>query len=303
MGRWRSLRNVPDWTQKENRAHGDEQFPFAFYKVRRGPGEPVVDIHWHPEFEFLWVLEGAALWQTGTETFPLRAGEAVFVHGGEIHAGFPLEGGGCTFAAAVFHPDLLRSGVRDAVFDEHLLRLRDGDRTLPKLYRDESPWGKEVLAHLKAVGEAMERGADGHEMAVKGRLYLIFSIIAENRLWIARPRAGPSDADKFAALKTVLAHIARSYGQKIKIGELAAMISMSEGHFCRYFKSLVHQTPVQYINAWRIGKAVELLETTDRKVIDIALETGFDNPSYFIRKFREQMHCTPSEYRKRRRRL
>ncbi|MNJ63181.1 Regulatory protein SoxS [compost metagenome] len=74
---------------------------------------------------------------------------------------------------------------------------------------------------------------------------------------------------------------------------------MSEGQLCRFFKSMTRQTPMDYINSYRIRQAVELLREPDRKISDIALEVGYDNISYFIRVFRKAMNCSPSEFRKR----
>jgi predicted Rossmann fold flavoprotein len=71
-----------------------------------------------------------------------------------------------------------------------------------------------------------------------------------------------------------------------------------EGHFCRFFKRLVRKTPVEYINYYRVNRAVKLLENEDAKIIEIAMDVGFDSFSYFISMFKRYMKCTPSQYRK-----
>ncbi|WP_335582160.1 helix-turn-helix transcriptional regulator [Paenibacillus yonginensis] len=58
------------------------------------------------------------------------------------------------------------------------------------------------------------------------------------------------------------------------------------------------QTPVDYINSYRIRQAAGMLSQTERKISDIALEVGFDNISYFIRVFRKMMKCSPSAFRR-----
>ena len=55
---------------------------------------------------------------------------------------------------------------------------------------------------------------------------------------------------------------------------------------------------MQHINFLRIEQASRLLRETDRAVMDIALSVGFENFSYFIKRFREVFGCTPSQYRK-----
>ena len=58
--------------------------------------------------------------------------------------------------------------------------------------------------------------------------------------------------------------------------------------------------PVVYLNSYRIQRSLELLDNTDNKIIEIASMCGFDHVGYFNRKFMEYMKCTPTEYRKRR---
>ena len=53
------------------------------------------------------------------------------------------------------------------------------------------------------------------------------------------------------------------------------------------------------VNEVRIGRARLLLEQTDRKIIDIALETGFDNVPYFSTLFKKMTGFSPADWRKR----
>lgn len=53
-----------------------------------------------------------------------------------------------------------------------------------------------------------------------------------------------------------------------------------------------------YLNQMRIKKAEYLLLHSDLKIIDIALEAGFDDPNYFTSLFKRETQMTPSNYRK-----
>lgn len=73
---------------------------------------------------------------------------------------------------------------------------------------------------------------------------------------------------------------------------------MNVQYFCRFFKSVVGKTPVEYINSYRIEKATELLQTETLSISNIALNVGIDNFSYFIKQFKKYKNSTPSQYRK-----
>jgi len=85
---------------------------------------------------------------------------------------------------------------------------------------------------------------------------------------------------------------------KIYIEDLALEANMNVQYFCRFFKSVIGKTPVEYINSYRIEKATELLQTETLSISNIALSVGIDNFSYFVKQFKKYKNCTPSQYRK-----
>ena len=54
----------------------------------------------------------------------------------------------------------------------------------------------------------------------------------------------------------------------------------------------------QYIHQVRMQEAGRLLSTTKCPVECVAMYTGYENPSYFAKRFKEVYQVTPSEYRK-----
>ncbi|NLV35906.1 MAG: helix-turn-helix transcriptional regulator, partial [Clostridiaceae bacterium] len=63
------------------------------------------------------------------------------------------------------------------------------------------------------------------------------------------------------------------------------------------FKHYFKRTPMDYLNYYRITQAIKLLEETELKVLEVAMEVGFDNISYFISTFKHYVGITPSKYR------
>jgi AraC-like DNA-binding protein len=284
------LHNAP----KENRLHGTERFPLASYWLQIAPQELVVELHWHEEAEFFYVLEGAALIQVGTHYYPTQAGEAVFIHSGDIHAAYPLGDAGCSFCAIVFNMNVLQGRVNDGIYNEFILPLSDGIKSLPPHYSDQDTT---IQRHLHDIMIGLKQKKTGYELAVKANLILIVADIASNDRWVTRHTQRSAVSNRIENLKLVLSYIGSNYMNRITIKEMATLIYMSEGHFCRFFKTMVRQTPIEYINSLRINKAADLIQQTNRKILDIALEVGFDNLSYFIRKFRSLLNCTPAQYR------
>jgi AraC-like DNA-binding protein/mannose-6-phosphate isomerase-like protein (cupin superfamily) len=284
---------------KENRRHGDRSFPVAVYQLDIAPGEQVLECHWHEECEFFVMLEGSALFQIGTHYFQIKAGEAVYIHSGEIHAAHTIDGQACSYAALVFDANFFASSGFDSIQSQYILPWIKGEKMLPFHFKAHDSWSNQMINTLRDWTVLVETKPKGYELLFKSQFYMLLYEIEASQQWIKPQILSNQDAHKLERITTVLTYIDKHYAKKIAIKELAELINMSEGHFCRFFKSYVHKTPIQYMNALRVRKAEQLLLLHDKKIIDVALEVGFDHFSYFIKVFRDIMNCTPSEYRKR----
>jgi AraC family transcriptional regulator, dual regulator of chb operon len=82
---------------------------------------------------------------------------------------------------------------------------------------------------------------------------------------------------------------------------VAAMFSLttkSTEHVCRMFKEFYQQTPSQYINELRLNYAANLLTNSDEAIVDISLESGFENLSHFYHQFKKKFNMSPARFRK-----
>ncbi|WP_379132062.1 helix-turn-helix domain-containing protein [Paenibacillus sp. sgz500958] len=283
---------------KEDRVHGNIMFPLAAYWVELPGGTHVLDTHWHEEAEFFMLLEGEIQFQVDTEYISLRAGEAVFIESGDIHAAYALHDTSCKFCALVFHPDLLASAQYDAIQQNTILPLLEKRQSFPRHITPAIPWHKKLLDQLQELMDAYAEQRPGFEAFIKGTLLVMLSQIAAEDRHENRSKSGDTSTTKISRLKKVILYIQDNYQEPIRTRDLSDLIPMSEGQFCRFFKSMTRKTPVEYINSYRVRQAAALLQQSDRKISDIALEAGFDNASYFIKVFRKEMKCSPSEFRK-----
>jgi len=76
---------------------------------------------------------------------------------------------------------------------------------------------------------------------------------------------------------------------------LSAVVSID--YFNRLFLAHTGFTVMAYIGYRRLKSAVVLLRTTDKSVLDTALEVGYSSHEGFTKAFKKEYGMTPSEYR------
>lgn len=80
------------------------------------------------------------------------------------------------------------------------------------------------------------------------------------------------------------------------VEDLSNKLYMSRTTLYRKIQALTGETPTDFIRSCRLKRAVELLEKNSGSILEIALEVGFSNSSYFTKCFKEKYHRLPSRY-------
>lgn len=91
-------------------------------------------------------------------------------------------------------------------------------------------------------------------------------------------------------------HADQTYCFNPTLKELSVLYRKNEKYMGRLFIKEMHMSFHKYCLLLKLQKAEALLSGTNDKIIDIALECGFDNISYFNRTFKKQYGMSPSEY-------
>ena len=97
--------------------------------------------------------------------------------------------------------------------------------------------------------------------------------------------------------KEMVSYIQQNFTGKISLKEFGEQFHLSEKYISRYFKEHFHITLSQYITYLRLENAKQLLQDTDLSVTETAMQSGYQNVSYFIRSFKKAYGISPLKYR------
>ncbi|MGJ8695283.1 MAG: helix-turn-helix domain-containing protein [Verrucomicrobiaceae bacterium] len=94
------------------------------------------------------------------------------------------------------------------------------------------------------------------------------------------------------------AYIAQHYQETIPIEKIAGEVDLHPNYAMGLFKKTFNLTINEYLTQLRLSHAQRLLATTDDKVIDIALDAGYQTLSRFYVAFDKSCGCSPGNYRR-----
>lgn len=93
-------------------------------------------------------------------------------------------------------------------------------------------------------------------------------------------------------------YIEANLDQDIDPSQVAIQGGLSQWHFQRVFKALTNETLKTYIRSRRLANALNQLASTSSRILDIALDAGYESQESFTRAFKHAFSMSPLQYRK-----
>ena len=98
-------------------------------------------------------------------------------------------------------------------------------------------------------------------------------------------------------IETAKEYIRNNYSKDISLDEVSGVVNISPYYFSKIFKEDTDENFIEYLTNIRIGKAKELLDTTEYSMKEICSMVGYSDPNYFSRSFKKNVGVTPTEYK------
>lgn len=299
MGAHRQMKTVHNPLLKEDRRHSQGYFPANYYMMVVHDMEQILPTHWHDEWEFFFVVHGQCVFHLNEERTPLASGDMLLVPAGAVHAAFAVDSGACHYDALVFHSSLLAAPEYDVAYQRYVVPMVEGRIRLPVKLSPSEPWHWQIIGQIHRCVDLLQRMPPAYELQIKAIIYGIFAELYVNCAKLGRIQSHAPEMDyRVERMRSIYDHIHGNSKTKMTVQSLAKVANMSPSYLCRFFKEMTGQTITEYINHYRVAQAALMVESTDKKMLDIAMEAGFHNLSYFVNQFKRHMGVTPSEFRK-----
>ncbi len=261
-------------------------------------------------WEFIYVDNGFALLGGSGESVLLSRGDLAVVAPGERHS--LICPSGTVMHCLLFEdkelgsmkdeifslPGFLELSLRAKVLEDERARAKNSKYESIRLDYSES--GEFVRLCRGVRSERVNKGK-GWQQLVKS--YLCQALIFYSRLDIAAKRTEKTAEGSKSLYARIIKYLEENYRKNVSGMELSRELGLSQEHLAKQFRSELDITPADYLRRYRVAKSMELLCGTDMPVSEIAQNCGFVDMSAFSRVFKMFEGDTPSNFRKRQRRL
>ena len=276
---------------KENKPHGTKDDPFSTYHIENAGRSFQIPVHWHDEFEIIYVRSGFLTVSISGESYIGKTGEAFVVSPGNLHL-MGSQTGTVDYYTFLF-PLKYISFRTDDMLDEKLLEpLNSGHLMICPRVKDTA---KELCEQLVDIYMAKKDESESKITTQVGTKIILLQFILE--MWKKGFVIENDTSGRNIVEKEMVSYIQQNFTGKISLKEFGEQFHLSEKYISRYFKEHFHITLSQYITYLRLENAKQLLQDTDLSVTETAMQSGYQNVSYFIRSFKKTYGISPLKYR------
>ena len=277
---------------KENKPHGTKDDPFSTYHIDNAGRSFQIPVHWHDEFEIIYVRSGFLTVSISGESYIGKTGEAFVVSPGNLHL-MGSQSGTVDYYTFLF-PLKYISFRTDDMLDEKLLEpLNSGHLMICPRVKDTA---KELCEQLIEIYMAKKDESESKIATQVRTKIILLQFILE--MWKKGFVIENDTSGRNTVEKEMVSYIQQNFTGKISLREFGEQFHLSEKYISRYFKEHFHITLSQFVTYLRLEHAKQLLQDTDIPVTDVAMQSGYQNVSYFIRSFQKAYAVSPLKYRK-----
>ncbi len=247
------------------------------------PADWIIGPHANKGWELFLQTKGSSAWRAGQARFAVPQGGFYLVAPGIVHQLERLEAGTVHFFYVVFQP-------------ERLLNTRER-KALTAAWPARAASGMGAGA-LEAPFRCLIRelaSTDAHkETAMRTHLAALCIELARVLTRPPRPEAALRAHPAAVRARDLLE---AQPEQAWQLEDLAAAAGVSAPHLIELFRRDFAETPARYLTRLRVNRARALLQGTDRRVADVAAETGFCSGQHLAGTLRRVLGMTASEVR------
>lgn len=249
-------------------------------KHHQGEG---IELHHHETYQILYVLENKGRITLDGKSFPIDQDDVALITPYSKHAIYTNKK--LTILVLEFQDRYLDEEIQRGLLElyftsSHLLTLNLVE-------------AGEIRQFLRKMLYEQSIGQPINKLALKIHLSELLLVLAQ-----AKDESRKIDAHTLR-VERLRKYIDTHYYEMIDADYIANLLGMSIRHINTIFKEHYDKTPIQYLTDVRMELSKKMLLETDKDIVSICFEVGFESLSTFYRSFKNHTHISPNQFRER----
>lgn len=253
---------------------------------------PHFEVGWHQhlEHELILLEEGSGLSFVGNDVGEFESGD-IYLLGANLPHTFQKRSPELITSAMVVH---FRQDFWGAAF-LHLPECRHINHLL-----EISRWGLKINGETKTLLlpliKSMENAVDFQRILLLGQCLEMIS--GGEFIALSTQETGQLDNKDQQCIDRIFQFTIDNFRDPITLTQVADIACRSVPAFCTYFKKSTKKTYIDFLNEVRVGHACTLLVETQKTVLEICFESGYNTIVNFHKQFLKIKQLTPLQYRR-----
>ncbi|QDV05975.1 HTH-type transcriptional activator RhaR [Planctomycetes bacterium Poly30] len=245
----------------------------------------------HDFLKIVVVHDGEGALARGDERVPCKRGDALVIPAGTSHEIIDSETSPMSLYVVSIRPRVMETACLDAgILPTGVLRL--GSHSAEKIERSMRRLLFEQTLGLPTTGAQM----------VALALRLLVDVARVGTFIQTEPPAGTVQSpvrgtDSSTRMRSYVEDLSENFFEATNLDSAASMLGLSRRRFTQLFREVTGTSWLSYVRKLRIDHAKKLLESTDRTVLSVAFECGFEDLSTFYRAFKRETDESPNKWR------
>lgn len=279
--------NKDVWTDRQVML-GESSFEFYHY-LDSAP--PQVEFHQHPFYELFLLLDGDVSYTIEGKTYLLRPGDILLtnsldIHRPEVRPGRPYERVVLWLDDSFFDP--LRAGG-----DDLASCFADAARKDYRRVRPDQAASIRIRSLCEQISQAQNSRALGSPALVYARILTL--LVEVCRCYFGSSGQSHEEVTESDLVNGVLNYINRNIGGDLSLDSIAERFYLSKFYLSRQFKQYTGMSIYQYIIKKRMTVSRDMLRD-GASVTDACMGCGFNDYSNYLKAFKREFGCNPSEF-------
>lgn len=251
--------------------------------------------HWHDNIEWIHVLDNKMYYYVNEKKLVLNKNDCLIINARQMHCGHPCENQDCEFSCVLFHPSLFCSNR--LIMQKYVTPILENPCFEYLHFTAQQDIGRETAEFIQEAVSLKNSGKEACELEAISVMQTLWCRLLARRELLPETDKSYKNGD-LEIQKSMVSFIYQHYGEKLTLNEIAASGHVSRSKCCLIFKRYLHQSPIDFLNCYRLKASYNQLCHTDKNISEIAYDCGFNHLSYFSRLFADCYGCTPRECRR-----